>query len=125
MNLSMISTGILAVIAIAQHGAERPVTSKALSDRLGWPARTAEPILQALVHDGILEGVRGPHGGYRLADGAWDRRIGEIGILAQRLSKTPADEARCSLVERAAEAFWADLHKTTIRAAVDAAKTPL
>ncbi|MGH6994061.1 MAG: Rrf2 family transcriptional regulator, partial [Stellaceae bacterium] len=27
------------------------------------------PVLQALVHDGILKGIRGPHGGYALARG--------------------------------------------------------
>ena len=31
------------------------------------PPRHLEPVLQALVHDGILKGVRGPHGGYELA----------------------------------------------------------
>ncbi len=31
------------------------------------PPRHLEPVLQALVRDGILKGIRGPHGGYELA----------------------------------------------------------
>ena len=31
------------------------------------PPRHLEPVLQALVREGILRGVRGPHGGYELA----------------------------------------------------------
>ena len=31
------------------------------------PARHLEPVLQALVRDGILKGIRGPRGGYELA----------------------------------------------------------
>jgi Rrf2 family iron-sulfur cluster assembly transcriptional regulator len=31
------------------------------------PPRHLEPVLQALVRDGILKGMRGPHGGYELA----------------------------------------------------------
>src|SRR5262245_16585376 len=30
------------------------------------PPRHLEPLLQALVRDGILRGIRGPHGGYEL-----------------------------------------------------------
>src|ERR1700757_3727058 len=58
---------IAAVIDIALHAKRRPVAAKALASRHGLPPRHLEPVLQALVHDGILRGVRGPHGGYALA----------------------------------------------------------
>ncbi len=45
----------------------RPVSAKALAARHKLPPRHLEPVLQALVHDGILRGIRGPHGGYELA----------------------------------------------------------
>jgi Rrf2 family iron-sulfur cluster assembly transcriptional regulator len=58
---------IAAVIDIALHGRGRPVSAKALASRHALPARHLEPVLQALVHVGILKGIRGPHGGYELA----------------------------------------------------------
>src|SRR5262249_23542757 len=35
--------------------------------RNALPARHLEPLLQALVREGVLKGVRGPRGGYQLA----------------------------------------------------------
>jgi Rrf2 family iron-sulfur cluster assembly transcriptional regulator len=43
------------------------VSAKALAVRHQLPARHLEPVLQALVRDGILKGIRGPRGGYELA----------------------------------------------------------
>jgi Rrf2 family iron-sulfur cluster assembly transcriptional regulator len=35
--------------------------------RHGLPSRHLESVLQSLVREGILKGIRGPHGGYELA----------------------------------------------------------
>jgi Rrf2 family protein len=58
---------IAAVIDVAIHGRGRPVSAKALAARHALPGRHLEPVLQALVREGILRGIRGPHGGYELA----------------------------------------------------------
>ena len=58
---------IAAVIDVAIHSRNRPVSAKALAGRHGLPPRHLEPVLQALVRDGILKGIRGPHGGYEIA----------------------------------------------------------
>jgi Rrf2 family protein len=58
---------IAAVIDVALHGTSRPVSAKALAERHGLPPRHLEPVLQALVREGILKGIRGPRGGYELA----------------------------------------------------------
>jgi len=58
---------IAAVVDVALHARGRPVSAKALAARHGLPPRHLEPVLQALVHDGILKGIRGPRGGYELA----------------------------------------------------------
>jgi Rrf2 family protein len=58
---------IAAVIDIALHAQGRPVAAKALALRHHLPPRHLEPVLQALVREGILKGVRGPRGGYALA----------------------------------------------------------
>jgi len=66
---------IAAVVDVALNGRDRPVSAKALATRHALPPRHLESVLQALVHEGILRGVRGPHGGYALA-----REPGQIGI---------------------------------------------
>ncbi len=57
---------IAAVIDVALNAAGRPVSAKALAARHKLSPRHLEPVLQALVRDGILKGMRGPHGGYEL-----------------------------------------------------------
>lgn len=58
---------IAAVVDIAVHARPSPVAAKALASRHALPPRHLETTLQALVHSGILKGVRGPKGGYELA----------------------------------------------------------
>lgn len=58
---------IAAVVDVAMHSSGRPVSAKSLAERHRLPARHLEPVLQALVHNGILKGTRGPRGGYELA----------------------------------------------------------
>jgi Rrf2 family protein len=58
---------IAAVIDIALNARGQPVAAKALAARHRLPPRHLEPVLQALVREGILKGVRGPRGGYQLA----------------------------------------------------------
>jgi len=70
---------IAAVIDVAVNAQGRPVSAKVLASRHKLPPRHLEPILQALVRDGILKGIRGPHGGYAL--GRERRRISAEEIL--------------------------------------------
>ena len=58
---------IVAVVDVALHSGEHPVSARKLAARHNLPARHLEPVLQALVHEGIFNGVRGPRGGYELA----------------------------------------------------------
>ena len=58
---------IAAVIDVALHARGQPVAAKALAGRHRLPPRHLEPVLQALVRQGVLKGVRGPRGGYELA----------------------------------------------------------
>ena len=57
---------IAAVVDVAVNASERPVSARALAARHNLPPRHLEPVLQALVREGILKGIRGPHGGYAL-----------------------------------------------------------
>jgi Rrf2 family iron-sulfur cluster assembly transcriptional regulator len=58
---------IAAVVDVALQTDGRPVSAKTLATRHGLPPRHLESMLQSLVRDGILKGIRGPHGGYELA----------------------------------------------------------
>ena len=58
---------IAAVVDVALNARERPVSARKLAARHNLPPRHLEPVLQALVHEGIFHGVRGPRGGYQLA----------------------------------------------------------
>jgi Rrf2 family transcriptional regulator, iron-sulfur cluster assembly transcription factor len=69
---------IAAVVDIAVHSKERPVSAKALAVRHALPPRHLEPVLQALVREGLLRGIRGPGGGYALARAPKDISADEI-----------------------------------------------
>nr|WP_273557134.1 Rrf2 family transcriptional regulator [Methylobacterium frigidaeris] len=58
---------LAAMVDIALHARPQPVSAKALAARHALPPRHLEAVLQALVHHGLLKGLRGPHGGYELA----------------------------------------------------------
>jgi len=79
---------IAAVVDVAVNADGRPVSAKALAARHKLPPRHLEPVLQALVRDGILKGIRGPHGGYELA--REHRQITAADILR---AATSAEEA--------------------------------
>src|SRR5580693_7434015 len=81
---------IAAVIDIAINARSRPVSAKTLAARHKLPPRHLEPVLQALVRDGILKGIRGPHGGYEL--GRERRRISADDILRSAGRMENADE---------------------------------
>jgi Rrf2 family protein len=58
---------IAAVVDVALQMDGRPISAKTLATRHGLPSRHLESVLQSLVRDGILKGIRGPYGGYELA----------------------------------------------------------
>src|SRR5579883_2442154 len=81
---------IAAVIDVAIYARGQPVAAKALASRHRLPPRHLEPVLQALVRQGVLKGVRGPRGGYELAhvvvpalsqaEGVFSGALGHINI---------------------------------------------
>ena len=62
-----LALAVEAVVDIAYHGTAEPVQSQDIGRRLNLPRRYLEQVMQQLVKAGILKGVRGPRGGYRLA----------------------------------------------------------
>ena len=88
---------IAAVIDVAINAQGRPVSAKALAARHKLPPRHLEPVLQALVRDGILKGIRGPHGGYELA--REHKKITAEDILRAASSADDDEEPQTSLPE--------------------------
>lgn len=63
---------------VACNARPSPVQSKSITRRQGIPQRYLEQVMQELVRAGILKGVRGPKGGYRLARERRRVTVGEI-----------------------------------------------
>jgi Rrf2 family protein len=100
-----------AVLDIAYHAGSTPVQSGQITARQGIPRRYLEPVLQQLVRTGILAGVRGPRGGYRLAR---DRRqivVGDIvrAIGAMEDAEGFEDAAGSALGQAVIKPLWADI----------------
>lgn len=72
-----------AVVDIAFYGMSDPVQSQDISKRLDLPRRYLEQVMQQLVRAGVLKGVRGPRGGYRLARERRRITVGEIIKIVQ------------------------------------------
>ncbi len=67
-----------AVVDIAYNARPDPVQAKDITARQGIPQRYLEQVMQQLARVGVLRGVRGPKGGYRLARERRRISVGEI-----------------------------------------------
>ena len=76
---------IEAVLDIAYNAGALPVQSSEITKRQGIPRRYLEPVLQQLVRAGVLSGVRGPRGGYRLAKERRRISVGDVVRVAESL----------------------------------------
>ncbi|WGF87029.1 RrF2 family transcriptional regulator [Marinivivus vitaminiproducens] len=85
-----------AVTDIAFHSSVDPVQSQDISERLGLPRRYLEQVMQQLVRAGILRGVRGPRGGYRMARERRRVSVGDVMRVVQGLDDVPADDVQGS-----------------------------
>jgi Rrf2 family protein len=106
-----------AVLDIAYNAALVPVCSSEITTRQRIPRRYLEPVLQQLVRHGILLGIRGPAGGYRLARERRRIRLGDI-VRAVRELDMAADPingaAGSELSHRVLRPLWLELHDETM-----------
>ncbi len=106
---------VAALLDIALHGGNAPVQSKDTAARLGLPRRHLEQLMQQLVRAGLLKGVRGPRGGYRLARER--RRISLADLLLALRREREADERpqpAAPLVEDVLAPVWAELESVLV-----------
>ncbi|MEX2644239.1 MAG: Rrf2 family transcriptional regulator [Acetobacterales bacterium] len=103
---------IEAVIDIAYHTSGEPVQSREITRRQGIPRRYLEQTLQHLVRAGILSGVRGPRGGYRLARERRRITVGEIVRVVRSADSSDdplADPSGSSLSHEVVRPLWKEL----------------
>ena len=81
-----------AVVDIAYNARPEPVQSKEITQRQGIPQRYLEQVMQQLVRAGVLRGVRGPRGGYRLARERRRITAGEIVRVVAELEQKEEEE---------------------------------
>jgi Rrf2 family protein len=115
---------IAAVVDIALHARPSPVSARALAARHNLPPRHLETILQALVRQGILKGLRGPRGGYEVARERRRITAGEIVRAAMTaagedgLAPLPQSKLVDLVVEpavrQATSAFLKELDRVTV-----------
>lgn len=70
--------GLEAVVFIALNSGAKPVSSKEICAAQDVQARHLEPVMQLLVHNGILRGTKGPKGGYTLAKEKRKITVGQL-----------------------------------------------
>ena len=105
---------IEAVLDIAYNGGPVPVRSVEITERQGIPRRYLEPVLQELVRHGILLGIRGPSGGYRLAR---ERRLVSLGDIVRTVrgletAEDPiSDPAGSALGHQVVRPLWLELQE--------------
>jgi Rrf2 family transcriptional regulator, iron-sulfur cluster assembly transcription factor len=109
---------IEAVLDIAYNGGQAPVRSSEITERQGIPRRYLEPVLQELVRNKILLGIRGPSGGYRLARERQGISLGDIvrTLRALETAEDPiADPAGSALGHEIVRPLWLDLQEEMMR----------
>src|SRR3981081_2750273 len=109
---------IEAVLDIAYNGSAAPVRSAEITERQGIPRRYLEPVLQELVREKILIGIRGPSGGYRLARERRRISLGDIVRTVRQLEtgEDPiSDPAGSALGHQIVRPLWLDLQEEMMR----------
>ncbi len=59
--------GVLAVLALSLHEDPVPLSVKSIAQKEGLSIRFLEQAMNTLKERGLIESIRGPHGGYRLS----------------------------------------------------------
>lgn len=93
-----------AMVDVALHAGEGPVLRQDIADRQEISADYVAQLFRQLCAAGLLEGVKGPGGGYRLVRNAATIRAGDVvraveGPVAIVHCTLPGDEPTCTRVD--------------------------
>jgi len=109
---------IEAVLDIAYHSGGQPVQSREITRRQGIPRRYLEQGLQQLVREGVLTGVRGPRGGYRLARERRRISVGDIVRVVRKMETAEdplSDPAGSELGHLVVRPIWQEAQETLMK----------
>ena len=105
-------TAIAVALDVAFHagrGGGALAGAAEVADRLGVARRGLEPVLQALSRAGLLESVRGPRGGYRLARRPREVPLSDV-LAAVVEGSEPAEDGLSGALQAAVVApLWDEL----------------
>ncbi len=105
---AMLAVAIM--LDVAFHGGRAATVSAAdIAERLGMARRGMEPLLQSLSRAGLLESVRGPRGGYRLARPRRDVTVREVVSVAFADDVEGADGPTGALQGAVIDRLWLEL----------------
>jgi len=105
---------IEAVVDVALHARPDPVQSRELTKRQGVPQRYLEQVMQQLVHEGILRGVRGPKGGYTLARERRRIMVGEIVRIVDTMERKEEAAVASKLSDQVIRPLWDEIGTLTL-----------
>lgn len=92
------------MVDLAEHQGEGRIPLKQIAERQGVSEKYLENILATLVRNGMLSGMRGKGGGYRLTRNPSDYSAGEILRLTEgSLAPVSCLDGTCSGCERATD----------------------
>jgi Rrf2 family iron-sulfur cluster assembly transcriptional regulator len=101
---------IESVLDIAYHAGGETVQSREITRRQGIPRRYLEQALQQLVRHGILVGLRGPRGGYRLARERRRITVGDIvRVVGANDTVDEGEENGSELGRKVVRPLWTEL----------------
>lgn len=108
-----------AVVDIAYNTTADPAPAREITKRQGIPQRYLEQVMQKLVRAGILKGVRGPRGGYRLTRERQRITVGEIVRVVYSTERTTHNllqmEAGSDLAEKVIRPLWKNVREIFMR----------
>ncbi len=70
--------GVLAMLALCLHSGQVPLQVKAIAEKGKIPVRFLEQVMNILKNKGLVESIRGPHGGYRLVKTPEQISLGDL-----------------------------------------------
>ncbi|QHS11357.1 SUF system Fe-S cluster assembly regulator [Sinimarinibacterium sp. NLF-5-8] len=78
LKLSKMSDYATVLMTLMAHDPPRLTNAVELAERSGIPAPTAAKLLKSLARAGLLQSLRGAHGGYRLAHPPSDISVADV-----------------------------------------------
>jgi len=78
LKLSKLADYATVLMTLVARSADQVHTGVELAERSGIPAPTVAKLLKALARGGLLQSLRGAHGGYRLARPATEISVADI-----------------------------------------------